>query len=132
MIGATIMSYAQCDKNFTLTSSKTEYYDGSGTLQRSVDEKGVIVITGKDLVITHGPNEEKMTGTVKYDTCSWKVPFKDGKVIIRTALTGDNGNTQNVTLTIEGKDGKITCTAVPDDDQNRQIRLTVDKFEEKK
>jgi hypothetical protein len=132
MVGAATISYAQCDKNYTITTSKTEYYDGSGALQRTVDEKGTITVTGKDIVITHGPNDEKMNGGVKYDTCSWKVPFKEGKTVIRTTLNGDNGQNTNVTLTIEGKDGKISVTAVPDEDQTRQIRLTVDKFEEKK
>ena len=132
LIGASIISYAQCDKSYTITTSKTEYFDGAGTLQRSVDEKSLIVITAKEIVITHGPDEQKMTGNVKYDSCSWKIPFKDGKAIIRSTITGDNGRTDNITITIEGKDGKISFTAVPDDNPDRQIRLTVDKFEEKK
>ena len=132
MVGAATIGYSQCDKNYTLIASKTEFFDGSGTLQRSTEEKSVIEVKGKEIVITHGANNETMTGVVKYDTCSWKVPFKEGKAIIKTVFTGDGGQSMGVTITIEGKDGKITFTGVPDEDQNRRIKLTIDKFEENK
>ena len=132
LVGAATMSYSQCDKNYTLTASKTEFFDGSGTLQRSMDEKSTIEVKGKDIVITHGANGETMTGVVKYDSCSWKVPFKEGKAVIKTTFTGDGGQSMGVTITIEGKDGKITFIGVPDEDQSRKIKLTIDKFEETK
>jgi hypothetical protein len=36
-----------------------------------------------------------------------------------------------VTITIEGKEGKLTLLAEVDDDPNHKIRVTIDKFEEK-
>jgi hypothetical protein len=132
LVGAATISYSQCDKNYTMIASKTEFFDGSGNLQRSMEEKSTIEVKGKDIVITHGTNGETMTGVVKYDSCSWKVPFKDGKAVIKTSFTGDGGQNMGVTITIEGKDGKITFLAVPDEDQTRKIKLTIDKFEETK
>jgi len=132
LVGAATMSYSQCDKNYTMIASKTEFFDGSGNLQRSMDEKSTIEVKGKDIVITHGTNGETMKGVVKYDSCSWKVPFKDGKAVIKTSFTDDGGQNVGVTITIEGKDGKITFVAVPDEDQTRKIKLTIDKFEETK
>ena len=132
IVVVTTVSVAQCDKNYILNGYKTEYLSPDGAVERSVDEKSLVTINKQEITIVHGPNEETMSGTIKYDSCSWKVPFKDGKAIIKTSLTGGNGQSMGVTLTIEGKDGKITMIAVPDDGSNRQIRVSIDKFEEKK
>jgi len=132
MVVVTAVSVAQCDKNYILNGYKTEYLSLDGTVERSVDEKSVITINKQEITIVHGPDQETMSGTIKYDSCSWKVPFKDGKAVIKSSLIGGNGQATGVTLTIEGKDGKITMIAVPDDGSNRQIRVSIDKFEEKK
>jgi hypothetical protein len=128
MAGSTL-SYAQCGKKVVLTTSKTEHLDANGVVQRTDDEKAVVEIGKSDLNITVN-NEHKMTGTIKSDSCNWSIPYKQGKTIIKATLSNDQGEDKNVTITIEGKDGKVTLLfemeGMPDD----RIRVGIDKFEE--
>lgn len=50
---------------------------------------------------------------------------------MKVTLTNSQGETQNVSVTIEGKAGKVVMYAVMDDRPDEKIRLTADKFEEK-
>jgi hypothetical protein len=124
------VSQAQCDKNIKITASQTEYLDSTGNIQRVEPEKSTVEITGKDIVVIPGSEENMMKGKVRYTECNWKVPFKEGRMIIKTDLER-NGESRATTITIEGKDGKVTFIAKADDVPNRLIRLTLDKFEEK-
>lgn len=124
--------FAQCDKKVVLTASRTEYLDATGTLQRSVDEHTVIELGPAGISITPGREENRMTGTIKSNTCNWTVPFKEGKSVIKSVLTDDRNAARNVTLTIEGKDGKVTLLAEVDEMPDRRIRVLLDKFEEVK
>jgi len=132
-IGIHAATNAQCDKNLKITASKTEYLDSTGQVQRTDDENSTIDITGKDIVINPGSEENIMRGKIKSAVCEWKVPFKEGKTVIKTDLerTG-GGEARATTITIEGKDGKVTIIAKADDFPNRLIRLSLDKFEETK
>ena len=125
------VAIAQCDKNFRITSSKTEYVDSLGTVQRTQDEKSTIEITGQDIKIVHGENDDTMTGKIKTVECSWKIPYKQGKFIIRTSLQDQSGDTKPASITLEGKDGKLTITLVADEMPNKRIRLNMDSFEER-
>jgi hypothetical protein len=131
--GSTIAT-AQCDKKVTFTSSKTEHLDDKGTLQDSQDEKTTVEFSKSAItVFTANDNDgQKMTGDVKSYTCDWSVPFKTGKTTLSVTLKRDNGDTRDFTVTIEGKDGKITLLAVSPDEPGRQIQLPGDKFEESK
>ncbi|MES1214455.1 MAG: hypothetical protein ABUT20_02970 [Bacteroidota bacterium] len=124
------ISYGQCDKNVIFTSSKTEYLDSNLTLQRSVDEKTVIEISKTGVTITPGTN--KMSGTIKSSSCKWTVPFKVGKSVIKAPIKDPSGDVKNVTLTFEGKDGKVTLLVEIEDDANKKIRVVADSFEEAK
>jgi hypothetical protein len=130
LIAGSAMSFAQCDKKLVLTSSKTEHLDASGAVKKTVDETAQIEINKTDLTITVH-EDHKMTGKILADTCNWKVPFKEGKTVIKTILSDEQGEDKNVTLTIEGKDGKVTLLfemeGMPDD----RIKVGIDKFEEK-
>ncbi len=133
LVGTTTFSYAQCQKNYTLTGVKTEYLDGSGTVQRVVEEKSQLVAEKDQITVTHGEGDgDPATGTFKYESCVWKDAYKNGKSVLKSTLVNQNGQSTPVTLTIEGKDGKITLLVQLDDSPDRQIRVTVDKFEEKK
>jgi hypothetical protein len=123
-------SQAQCDKNIRITASQTEYLDSTGNIQRVEPEKSTVEIIGKDIIVVPGSEENTMKGKVRYTECNWKVPFKEGKMIIKTDLER-NGESRATTIVIEGKDGKVTFIAKADDSPNRLIRLTLDKFEEK-
>ncbi|MBD0288975.1 MAG: hypothetical protein ICV79_26655 [Flavisolibacter sp.] len=126
------MGFAQCDKPLMLTSSKTEHLDANGTVQRTEDEKSTVEVNKTDVIIRPGNESHNMKGVIKSNTCNWSVPFKEGKSLIKATITNDNGNTMNATLTIEGKDGKLTLLMEVEEMPDRKIRVPIDTFEEKK
>jgi len=129
LVAGTVISFAQCGKKVVLTTSKTDHLDANGTVTRTVDEKAVVVISQTTLNITVN-DDHKMNGTIKSDSCFWKTPFKEGKTFIKATLSTDEGEEKNITITIEGKDGKVTLLfeieGMPDD----RIRIVANKFEE--
>lgn len=120
---------AQCDQKVVLTSSKTQYLDADFKVQRSVDENTVIEISGSNISIS--PADHTMTGTISSNQCDWKIPFKEGKSVLKAALT-ENGDSKAVTLTITGKDGKVTFLAELDGEPDTKIMVVADTFGEKK
>ena len=131
-IAATAASYGQCGKKFMITTSKTEHLDASGSVTRTDDEKAVVTIGQTDLniTVTNANDEHKMTGKIKSDTCNWKVAYKEGKTDLKAVLSNENGEDRNVTITIIGKDGKVTLLFEMEGDGDDRIRVTADKFEE--
>jgi len=127
-----LVSYGQCDKKVVITSSKTQYLGADSAVQRTEDEQSTIEFDKTNITIIPGSADHKMTGTVKSYVCNWPTAFKDGKTSIKAAVTNDNGQTMNLTITIGGKDGKINFLAEVDEEPEKKIRLIVDKFEEKK
>ncbi len=121
-------SYAQCDKKSVLTSSLTEYLTSSGEIRKTVEEATTIEFDSKTIVVT--PGDHTMEGTVSSITCDWKMPYKEGKTVIKTTIAIGDGQTMDVTITIEGKDGKIILLF--EESPEKRIRITVDKFEEKR
>ena len=123
-------SYAQCDKKNVLTGSSTEYLNAGNELQRTVDEATTIEYDSKSITIT--PGDHSMSGTVSSITCDWKTPYKEGKSVIKASIEGPNGQFMTTTITIEGKDGKISLLFEAEEFPDRKIHLNLDKFEEKK
>jgi len=128
------MSFAQCDKKVTLISNKTEHLDASGKLKHAEDEKTVVEFNNTDISvsITHDNGDEKLTGKVHSNICNWQVPFKTGKTLVSMTLSRDDGESRDYTLTIEGKDGKVTLWAESKEEPDDKIQLSIDKFEEVK
>jgi hypothetical protein len=130
LLAGTAVSFAQCEKSLVLNSSKTEHLNAAGEVQRTDDETAMIELSKTDLNVSVN-GEHKITGKIKSETCDWKVPFKEGKTIIKATVSNEEGEDKNVTLTIEGKDGKVTLLfeveGMPDD----RIRVGIDKFAEK-
>ena len=125
--------YAQCEKKVLLTSYVTEHLDASDSLQKSDDEKSTINIGLTDIKILPGNSEEhQISGVIKSQTCNWKVPYKEGKSVIKAEMTDPRGETKNATITITGKDGKVTLLFELADMPERKIRVQIDKFEEVK
>jgi hypothetical protein len=120
---------AQCDKKLTLTSSHTQHLDANNNVEKTVDEDAVFQISGKDIKILINGNNE-MSGTINSVNCNWTVPFKEGKSVIDTHLEDQSGDPKDATITIEGKDGKITLLAVLKNMPDHKLRLAIDKFEE--
>ncbi len=124
-------TFAQCGKKITLVSSKTSYLDANNKVEKTEDEKAKIELSTAGLTITHGEEEEQMTGTIKITACNWKTPFKEGKTVIKTTLTDRGGDEKHGTITIEGKEGKVTMTLEIDEMPGKKIQIAADKFEEK-
>lgn len=131
LLCAATAGFAQCDKQTLIRASKTEYLNGSGDVERVQDEKTTIEIKKDSMIISPG-NERTMTAAIKSNTCNWAVPYKDGKSVIKATLFNEDGTEfKNLTITIEGKAGKLSFLAVMDDEPERPIRLAPDSFEEK-
>ncbi|BAU55575.1 hypothetical protein [Mucilaginibacter gotjawali] len=122
-------SFAQCGKKFTITTSKTEHMDSSGNITRTDDEKAVVVIGKTDINISVN-DDHKMSGTIKADTCNWPVAYKEGKTVVKAVITTQNGEDKNVTITITGKDGKVSLLFEVEGEPDDRIRVAADKFEE--
>ena len=126
-----VFSYAQCGKKQVITASKTEYLDASGNVQRTVDESTTIEYNDSVIVITTGAEGQEMRGIVKSIACEWKTPYKEGKTVIKGPIADPRGDVKNLTITIEGKDGKLLLLAEAEERPERKIRIVIDKFEEK-
>lgn len=133
LVAGSTVCFAQCDKKLSITSSKTDHLDGKGNLERSEDEQTVIEINKSNISIVIENGKQTLTGVIKSNTCNWTTPFKDGKTVITTSLSNESGNGEkDYTITIEGKNGKINFLAEAIQNPDKKIRLSIDKFEEKK
>lgn len=123
--------FGQCDKNLVLTCSKTEYLNAEGAVQRTVEEECVIKVSKSEVTIAPS-GHATMTASVTSTACEWKQPFKVGKTTLEATFKHENGDTRNATITIEGRDGKVTCVVKEKERPDRVIKATVSKFEEQK
>lgn len=129
LIGLTAVTFAQCDKTVELSSSKTNHLDEKGAITRSDDETAVIDIS-KSAVDISVNGEHKITAPIKSNTCNWTVPFKEGKTVIKATADHD-GQDENITITIEGKDGKVTLLFEMESQPGDKIKVDINKFTEK-
>ena len=127
----TISTKAQCNQKVIIVSSKTNHLNNNKDVQSSVDETTTIEYDQKEISVSPG-NDQAMHGTIKSVSCEWKTPFKNGKTVLKAALEGQQGQTMNLTITIEGNEGKINFLAEMDENSDEKISIVVDKFEEKK
>ena len=129
---AALHSQAQCDKTVELKSSKNYMLDAKYEVKGSRDEKTVVDITKNTITITpNGNAQDALTGTIKESTCAWKVPYKEGKMVIKTDLVDASGDVKDATITIESKDGKTTLLAEAKERPDQKMKLDIDTFEEK-
>lgn len=129
VIAGSTISFAQCDKTVTITSSKTTHLDENGSVVRTKDETAVITISNTDITIVPGDEAHKMTGKISSKTCDWKVPFKEGKTVVKAIVSGDGGDEKNITVTIVGTGGKVTLTFEAEEMPGKKIQVVADKFE---
>jgi hypothetical protein len=128
MVAASTVSYAQCDKTTTLTSSTSNYLNEKGEVERSVDEETVITFSKTNIIIAPGGNDHTLAGPVKTFVCDWTTPFKVGKTVITSTLT-ENDREMHATITIEGKDDKVTLTFQAEEMPGKKIQVVANKFE---
>lgn len=123
-------AFAQCDQKIVINSSKTEHRDEKGELTRTVDENAEVQIDKANFTVAIN-GEQRISGNVKSITCDWKTPFKEGKSVIKATASNQNGDEKDVTITIEGKDGKVYLNFDIADEPGDKVRITADKFEAK-
>jgi hypothetical protein len=128
LITGTVSTFAQCDKKIIIHSSKTDHLDASGAVTRTVDETAVVEITKTTINITVN-DERKMTGAIKANVCSWTVPFKNGKTVLKATMSNNEGGDKEVTMTITGSNGKVDLMFEVEGEPGDRIRITPDKFE---
>jgi len=129
LIGLSAVTFAQCDKTIVFNSSKTNHMDETGTITRTDDETAEVVIDKSAINIAVN-GDHKITANIKSNTCNWTVPFKEGKSVIK-AVADMNGEDRNLTITIEGKDGKVTLLFEMEEQPGDRIKVIADKFVEK-
>lgn len=122
-------SYGQCGTKVVFTSSKTQHLGADSSVQGSEDETTIVEFDKSTITIT--PNGNAMTGKIKSYTCEWATPYKVGHTVLKAEIVNQNGETKQVTITIDGKDGKIVFLGSVDDEPEHKIRMYADKFEEK-
>jgi hypothetical protein len=124
---------AQCNTSSVFTSSKTIYLDSLNSVVRTMDEFTTIEISKTEIIISPGNEGNRiMKGVFKSNACNWKVPYKEGKTMIRTAIADPGEEPGLVTVTIEGKEGVVSLLFTIDKEPNKRIKVIADKFEEKK
>lgn len=131
LLFAGFSGFAQCNLDLSLKSSKTQYLDSTGVVQRTVDENSVIEITKKQVLITPGSGNT-MEGAIMSSTCNWATPYKEGNSIIKANFEDESGSTLHATIILEAKDNKATFTVAIAEMPNRKIRVTLDSIQEKK
>ncbi|MPR35641.1 hypothetical protein [Salmonirosea aquatica] len=132
LAASSTLSFGQCNQDVTITASKTEYLDGSGVIQRTVDEQSTIQIKGSQIIITPGSADHQMTGTIESTTCDWSTPYKEGKTVSKAVFEDPSREQRHVTLTTEGKGGKVTFLMEIDEMPDKKIRVSVVDFQETK
>jgi hypothetical protein len=125
-----VASFAQCDKKIKWQAAKAELINENGDVE-DTKEGGILITTDKKNVLlemVENPGN-KLEGTVTESTCEWKEAFKNGKTTLKATLLERDGETSTGTITIEGKDGKLTITVEIEKMNGKKIRINVDKHE---
>jgi hypothetical protein len=125
-----VASFAQCDKKVKWQAAKAELVDESGNVVDTKEGRIVITTDAKTIRFEILESEnETAEGTVSETTCEWKEAFKNGKSTYKAAMTGRNGDSQNASITVEGKDGKVKLTLELEKLNGKKVIINVDKYE---
>ena len=125
------VSKAQCDQNIKWTSSKSEFIDASGQVERSEDETVIVTASATKIsIVPHGSSEETLTGDISDYSCNWP-DKKNGKISFMALLTHPNGDTLHATITVEAVNGTTTIL-LEAKEMPSKIRLSINSFEEVK
>ncbi len=123
--------YCQCDTKIVLSSTGAEILNKQNEVIIKDTERitKIKYDTKKIEIITE--NNTRL-GAIDSIYCNWKIPFKEGKTYIKGRLSFENGEVWVTTLTITGKDGKLTLLADMDHPDANRMLFVLDKFEENK
>ena len=130
MLIAAVAANGQCQKKITWKSQKTEFLDASGKVQDIKDQPTKIETTPAHITVTTEQDGEVIEGDIKDLACDWTQPFKNGKTTFSSLMAKSNGETREVTITIEGRDGKINITVEIEKMQGKKMRMLIDDYKE--
>jgi hypothetical protein len=129
LLSAISVTYGQCDMPVVLTASTTEYLNADSTVERSVQENAVVRFD-KTSISVSSEHDKTMRGIIHSATCDWRIPYKEGKMVLETTFT-DGSDSKAVTITIIGSGGKVTLLWHMRS-KDRLIRVVADTFEEQR
>lgn len=122
-LAGTLSTFAQCEENAVLSTSKTNLADPSGEPIGVKDEKTVLRFS-KIAIMLNIDGVDRGELKIVSQSCNWTIPYKEGKSIINAKL-----NNSDYTLTIEGKEGKVSLHVVKNESDDSILSMVVDKFE---
>ncbi|MCF8452442.1 MAG: hypothetical protein K9G42_04520 [Pedobacter sp.] len=122
-LAGTLSTYAQCEENAVLITSKTNLADPSGNPLGVKDERTILRFS-KAAILLNIDGEERGELKIVSKSCNWTIPYKEGKSIINAKL-----NESDYTLTIEGKEGRVSLHVVKNESDDSILSMVVDKFE---
>lgn len=122
-LAGTLSTFAQCEENAVLSTSKTNLADPSGEPIGVKDEKTVLRFS-KTAIMLNIDGVDRGELKIVSQSCNWTIPYKEGKSIINAKL-----NNSDYTLTIEGKEGKVKLHVVKNESDDSILMMLVDKFE---
>ena len=122
-IAGTLSSFAQCEENAVLSTSKTNLTDVSGKPVGIKDEKTVLRFS-KASILLNIDGKDRGELKIVSQTCNWTTPYKEGKTVIKATM-----NDYDYTITIQGKEGKVNLKVVKHLSDDNILSMTADKFE---
>jgi len=122
-LAGTLSSFAQCEENAVLITSKTNLADPSGNPVGLKDEKTVLRFS-KAAILLNLDGVDRGELKIVSQICNWTIPYKEGKSIIKAKL-----NDWDYTLTIDGKEGRVSLHVVKNESDDSILTMVVDKFE---
>lgn len=132
LVLATSAGFAQCDKPVVYHSDKQDRIDAQGEVVSNATDVIRMEFTKDQVVVGVNEKTEEVTATIKEVDCQWKELFKEGKAIYKvTFQKPDSGETSEGSLTIEGKEGKLTILVEMARMEGKKIKLFVNKYETK-
>ena len=123
--------YCQCDTKIILSSSSTEIINKQNEVIIKDTERVTTIKYDTKTIEIITENNTRL-GTIDSIYCNWKIPFKEGKTYIKGRLNFENGEVWVTTLTITGKEGRLTLLADMEHPQANTMRFLLNKFEENK
>ncbi len=122
-LAGTLSTFAQCEEDAVLNTSKTNLADPSGNPVGVKDEKTVLRFS-KTAILLNIDDKDRGELKIVSQICNWTIPYKEGKSVIKAKL-----NDWDYTLTIEGKEGKVSLHVVKNESDDSILTMVADKFE---
>jgi hypothetical protein len=134
LFGLLVFAYgvrAQCGKSISWTAPKTIYINGTGAIQNIQEGEVAIETSDKHITITFktdGGGTDIVEGELDSLICAWKDPFINGTTSFKSVMAKSNGETKNTTVTIIGKEGKITMTIALENANGMKIQMPISGY----